>query len=113
MFHNIPYANHGCGDRDCRNRSVLVSASPETRLTPLQKRRHALLVIVGQARERKLIDVHVAGEIVERVRQAVDGELGHRGRERRLAANLAASAMAASKAMPGSATSSLRRPCLD
>src|SRR5580692_10624162 len=55
----------------------------------------------------------VAGEIVERVRQAVDGELGHRGRERRLAANLAASAMAASKAMPGSATSSLRRPCLD
>jgi hypothetical protein len=63
---------------------------------PFQKRRHALLVIVSQGCLRKLIDVHVAGEIVERVRQA-----------------LAASAIAVSKAMPGSATSSTKSPCVD
>jgi hypothetical protein len=39
-------------------------------LRPLQKRRPALPVISGQSCERKLIDVHVAHEIVERVRHA-------------------------------------------
>ena len=53
-------------------------------------------MIVSQGCLRKLIDVHVAGEIVERVRQA-----------------LAASAIAVSKAMPGSATSSTKSPCVD
>src|SRR5260370_2115890 len=64
--------------------SAPVLAAFEPRLAPLEERRHALLVIFGQARQRELVDVHVACEIVERVRQAIDGELGHGDRQRRL-----------------------------
>ncbi|MBT1512702.1 hypothetical protein KIP88_19555 [Bradyrhizobium sp. SRL28] len=66
-------------------------------------------MILGHARQRKLVDIHMAGEIVERVRQAVDGQLGHGDRERRRPATLAASAIAASNALPGKATSSTSR----
>jgi hypothetical protein len=58
--------------------------SLEARLASSQKRRDTFLVIVGQARQRELVDVHVAGEVVERMRQAIDGQLGHGDRERRL-----------------------------
>ena len=64
--------------------SVSLLAPPEARLAPAEERRHALLVVLGQARQRELVDVHVACEIVERMRQAIDGELGHRDRQRRL-----------------------------
>src|SRR5580658_8898414 len=50
-----------------------VLPSPEARLAPFEERRHALLVVLGQAGECKLVDVHVAGEVVERMRQAIDG----------------------------------------
>jgi len=45
-----------------------LSASPEPRLAPAEERRDALLVMLAETRQRELIDVHVAGEIVERVR---------------------------------------------
>jgi hypothetical protein len=44
-------------------------------------------VVLGQACQRKLVDIHVAGQIVERMRQPVDGELCHRDRDRRLRRN--------------------------
>jgi hypothetical protein len=80
-------------------------------LLPFQKRRHAFPVISGQSCERKLIDVLVSLSSA-RVRQLLESlviaaEIGG------WLANLAASAIAVSKAMPGSATSSLRRPCVD
>jgi hypothetical protein len=70
-----------------------VSAPPESRLPALQECRHAFLVILAHARQRELVEVHMAGEIVERMRQAVDRQ----------------SVIAASKALPGSATSSTSR----
>jgi hypothetical protein len=42
--------------------SVSLLAPPEARLAPAEERRHALLVVVGQARQRELVDVHVACE---------------------------------------------------
>jgi hypothetical protein len=51
----------------------------------------------------------VTGEIIERMRQAVDGELGHRSRDRGgWLANLAANAIAVSKTVPDAATSSTK-----
>ncbi len=50
---------------------------PEAWPVPFEERRNAFLVVLGQARQCKLIDVHVAGEIVERVHEAINGELGH------------------------------------
>ena len=41
-------------------------------------------MILAHARERKLVDIHVAGQIIERVRKAVDRQLGHGDRQRRL-----------------------------
>ena len=60
-----------------RDMTLPVSASFEPRLAPTEKRRDAFLMILGKARQRELVDVHMAGEIVERVRQTIDGELGH------------------------------------
>src|ERR1700677_3146191 len=59
-------------------------ASLEACLAPSEECRDAFLVILGQARQRELVDVHVAGEVVERMRQTIDGQLGHGDRERRL-----------------------------
>src|ERR1035437_6785597 len=64
--------------------STSVLAPFEPRLAPLQERRDAFLVILGQARKREMVDVHVAGEIVERVRQAMDRQRGHDDRQRLL-----------------------------
>src|SRR5882757_6928890 len=47
---------------------------PELGLPSFQKRRDAFLVILGQARERELVEVHMGREIVERVGQPVDGQ---------------------------------------
>ncbi|MBB1094409.1 hypothetical protein HUU61_24380 [Rhodopseudomonas palustris] len=49
----------------------------------LQEGCDPLLVVLAHARERELVDVHVAGEIVQRVRQPADGQLGHRHRRLR------------------------------
>ena len=43
------------------------STPAKARLAPLQERGDTLLVILGQARQRELVDVHVTGEVVERV----------------------------------------------
>ena len=45
-------------------------------------------MVLGEACQRELVDVHVAGEIVERMRETIDGELGHGDRERRLGGDL-------------------------
>src|SRR5690349_8194197 len=60
------------------------SSSPELRLAPLEERGDAFLVVLAHACQRELVEVHVAGEIVERMREAVDGELCHGNRKRRL-----------------------------
>jgi hypothetical protein len=39
----------------------------------VRRSRNTFLVIFGHTRQRELIDVHVTGEIVERVRETVDG----------------------------------------
>src|SRR5437588_5100107 len=57
---------------------------PESRLAPFQKRLDAFLVVFAHARQRKLVDVHVARQIVERVRQTINRQLGHGDRERRV-----------------------------
>ena len=49
-------------------------------LAPGQKRLDTFLVVFGQARQHELIDIHVARQIVERVRKPIDGQLGHRDR---------------------------------
>ncbi|MEH2534189.1 hypothetical protein V1277_006515 [Bradyrhizobium sp. AZCC 1588] len=54
------------------NAAILALFPSELRFAPLQKRRDAFLVILGHARQRELVDVHVAGEIVERMREAID-----------------------------------------
>src|SRR3981081_3116788 len=41
------------------------SAPPEPRLAPAEERGDALLVILAEACQRELVDVHVAGEIVQ------------------------------------------------
>ena len=80
---------HSAGlDRVDAHLGISPLAALEARLAPLQERRHALLVVFGQARERKLIEIHVAREIIKRVRQAIDGELRHRSRDLRLARKL-------------------------
>src|ERR1700758_3510740 len=66
----------------------ILLSSAKSRLTPLQERRDALLVVLADAGEQELIAVHVAGEIVQRMCQAVDGELGHGDRKGRLARDL-------------------------
>lgn len=58
--------------------------SPAPGLAPLQKRRHSLLVVPGHARQRELVDIHVAGEVVERIGKPVDGQRCHCSRQRRL-----------------------------
>jgi putative transposase len=55
----------------------VLSASSESRLAPAQERLDSFLVVLGQARQRELVDVHMAREIVQRVCEAVDGQLGH------------------------------------
>ena len=50
------------------------STSPEARLAPAEERRHAFLVVFGPARQRELIDVHMAGEVVQSIGQAIDGQ---------------------------------------
>jgi hypothetical protein len=57
---------------------------PEPWLATTQKRLHAFLVVFRQARQRELVDVHVASEIIERVGEPVDRQFGHGDRERRL-----------------------------
>jgi hypothetical protein len=55
--------------------------------------------------QRKLVDVHVARQIIERMRQAIDCQLGHGDRQRRLGGHWQRAASNAS----GSATSSTSR----
>src|SRR5258707_8738434 len=67
---------HPRDHKQCRSQRTVRSASlapPEVRLATRQERRDALLVILAKTRQCELVDVHVAGEIVERVRQTVDG----------------------------------------
>src|SRR6186713_2215449 len=64
------------------------SSASELWLSAAEKRLNTLLVVLAHARQRKLVDVHVTGEIVERMRQAVDRQLGHRDRQRRLGGHL-------------------------
>src|SRR6185437_6112602 len=64
------------------------SASPEPWLAAVEKRFDAFHMILRHARQRELIDVHVAGEIVERIGETVDGQLRHRNRYRWLRRDL-------------------------
>lgn len=80
IFHNIPYANPVFLTEGIWLAFPAGSASSKTRLALGHKRRQAFLVILGQARQRKLIDVHMAGEVVQRVRQPINSELRHRNR---------------------------------
>ena len=51
--------------------------SPELRLAAAEEGLDAFLVILRHARQRELVEVHVTGEIVERMRQSIDRQLGH------------------------------------
>ena len=62
--------------------------APEPRFAPLKEGSDAFLMILGQARQRELVNVHVAGEVIKRVRETIDGQLGHGDRQRRLRCHL-------------------------
>jgi hypothetical protein len=57
-------------------------------LSAAEKGRDPFLVIVSHAGQRELIDIHMTGEIVERVGQPIDGQFRHCDRDRRLPGNL-------------------------
>src|SRR5260370_13091830 len=67
---------HPRDHRQCRSQRTLRSVSlapPEARLATRQERGDALPVILAKTRQPERVDVHVAGEIVERVRRTVYG----------------------------------------
>ena len=62
---------------ECKRIPSLVLPTLEPRLAPFP-------VILGLARQRELVDIHVARQVIKRVRKPVNRQFGHRDRQWRL-----------------------------